>query len=286
MQRSRPDCAAKRNMPSYRDPQMPFGNLECQCGVAVTVRLLTIREGSVEVNRSLTDPGGDGGSARSYVKKGYYLQCQPIRPTVGEVTHVNLRVGSGLALAPQQETLLGSQTLLADVWREDYALPDVSDSETQNDSPYHSENELEVIVNDVCNDGLTLGANVRQWDAAMLDEIEGLAHILEFLDAHLRVLGVFAEGSVADDFLKLDEANTIRNVCLEVLDRLDVVRIKFRVKPIGGDVGSGFSGAQEESKADPRKSSSNNRKLLPSKRVVVEAPTYSSVEQTPMSYPS
>lgn len=55
-----------------------------------------------------------------------------------EVLHVDILVRGSLALAPEEETFLGSHLLNADVL----------DGEPQNDGPDHTEGHLQVAIND------------------------------------------------------------------------------------------------------------------------------------------
>lgn len=70
-------------------------------------------------------------------------QRKSILPTVGKVLHTHVLVTGGLALAPEQQSLLGRKTLLAVQCASKYKvlrysraairnLPDLSDGETEN----------------------------------------------------------------------------------------------------------------------------------------------------------
>ena len=58
-----------------------------------------------------------------------------------EVLHVHVLVGRRLALAPEQEALLGGHLLDRDVL----------DGEPQDDGPDHAQRHLQVTVHDLCN---------------------------------------------------------------------------------------------------------------------------------------
>lgn len=59
-----------------------------------------------------------------------------------EVLHVDILVRGGLALAPEQQALLGSHLLDRDVL----------DGKAKNDGPDHAQGHLDVTINDLCND--------------------------------------------------------------------------------------------------------------------------------------
>lgn len=73
-----------------------------------------------------------------------------------EVLHVDVLVRRRLALAPQQQTLLGGHLLNGNVL----------DGKPQNDRPDHTERHLQVAVDDL------LGTDRHQLHALRRDEVE------------------------------------------------------------------------------------------------------------------
>ena len=69
-----------------------------------------------------------------------------------EVLHVHVLVGGRLALAPEQEALLGGHLLDRDVL----------DGEPQDDGPDHAQRHLQVAVDDLCD---TRGERTLEWEA-------------------------------------------------------------------------------------------------------------------------
>ena len=123
--------------------------------------------------------------------RGFALQCQSIVPARGEVSHFDFVVAGRLALAPQQQTLLGAQTLLVDV----------ADGEAQNKSPNKTQDDLAVAVDDI------FGANICHLNTPPLDEVQRLVDILELLHAELGSGGIAAERFVAQDLEEVDEGD-------------------------------------------------------------------------------
>lgn len=78
-----------------------------------------------------------------------------------EVLHVDVLVGRGLALAPQQETLLGCHFLDGNVLN----------GESQNDGPDHAQGHLEVAVDNL------LGADRHQLHALGRDKVQSFVHV-------------------------------------------------------------------------------------------------------------
>lgn len=78
-----------------------------------------------------------------------------------EVLHIDVLVGCRLALAPQQETLLGGHFLHRNVLN----------GESQNDGPDHSQGHLQVAVDDL------LGADRHQLDALGRDKVQSFVHV-------------------------------------------------------------------------------------------------------------
>lgn len=88
-----------------------------------------------------------------------------------EVLNVDVLVGRRLALAPQQETLLGCHFLDGNVLN----------GEAQDDRPDHAQRHLQVAVNDF------LGTDRHQLDALRRDKVQSFVHV-----GDLRVGGAFA----------------------------------------------------------------------------------------------
>lgn len=78
-----------------------------------------------------------------------------------EVLYIDIFVGGGLALAPQQQALFGCHLLHRNVL----------DGESQDDGPDHAEGHLQVAVDDF------FGADRHQLDALPFDELEGFVDV-------------------------------------------------------------------------------------------------------------
>lgn len=78
-----------------------------------------------------------------------------------EVLYIDIFVGGGLALAPQQQALFGCHLLHRNVL----------DGESQDDGPDHAEGHLQVAVDDF------FGADGHQLDALPFDELEGFVDV-------------------------------------------------------------------------------------------------------------
>lgn len=78
-----------------------------------------------------------------------------------EVLYIDIFVGGGLALAPQQQALFGCHLLHRNVL----------DGESQDDGPDHAEGHLEVAVDDF------LSADRHQLDALPFNELEGFVDV-------------------------------------------------------------------------------------------------------------
>lgn len=82
-----------------------------------------------------------------------------------EVLHINVLVRCCLALAPQKQTLLGSHFLNGNILN----------SETQNDSPDHTERHLQVAINDF------LRTDGHQFDTFRCDEVKSFVDVGDLL---------------------------------------------------------------------------------------------------------
>lgn len=92
-------------------------------------------------------------------------------------------------MAPQQQTLLGTQTLLVDV----------ADGEAQNQGPDQAQDDLAVAVDDI------FGTRVCQLDSSAADEVERLVDVFKLLYTQLGARGIAAEGLVAEDLEQVDQ---------------------------------------------------------------------------------
>lgn len=118
-----------------------------------------------------------------------HLQCQSVVPARGEVTDFDLIVAGRLPLTPQQQTLLGTETLFVDV----------ADGEAQNEGPYQTQDDLAVAVDDI------FGTGIGKLDPPTPDEVERLVDVLKLLHAQLGSGGIAAEGFVAEDLEEVYE---------------------------------------------------------------------------------
>ena len=127
---------------------------------------------------------------------GHDAQSQTVVPARREVAHFDFIVACSLPLAPQQQALLRTQTLLVDV----------ADCEAQNQGPYQTQYDLAVPVDDI------LGTNVGHLDAPPLDVVQRLVDIFEFLHAEFGFGSIAAERFVAQDFEEVDEGDLGQSV--------------------------------------------------------------------------
>lgn len=162
---------------------------------------------------------------------------------------------------------------------------DLGDGEAQDERPDEAEDELPPAVDDICarrrhqrelldrsmqdegpracsETGRTLGPDVGQVDAHLLDAVERLGRVLDLLDAQVRLVVELAERLVRERFLRgavgdrvsgcwragargrgerethdeLDEARAVAEGGAEVLDGEEAARLEARVDPAGEEV--------------------------------------------------
>ena len=107
---------------------------------------------------------------------------QTITPAQVEVLHVDVLVGSGLALAPEQETLLGSHLLNGDVLdgepegKKRSGKFQAVENVPENDGPDHSQGHLDIAINNL------LGTNGHQLHTLAGDEVQSLVHIRDLVE--------------------------------------------------------------------------------------------------------
>ena len=107
---------------------------------------------------------------------------QTITPAQVEVLHVDVLVGCGLALAPEQETLLGGHLLNGDVLdgepegkKKSGKLQAVGNV-PENDGPDHSQGHLDIAINNL------LGTNGHQLHTLAGDEVQSLVHVRDLVE--------------------------------------------------------------------------------------------------------
>lgn len=118
-----------------------------------------------------------------------------------EVLYVDVLVGSRLALAPQQQTLLGGHLLHGDVLN----------GEAQDNRPDHTQSHLQVSIDDL------LGADRDQVDALGGDEVESLVHVGDLVEAHLAAIGL-GERLAGDHLQQQHQLEAVAEVLLDVVD--------------------------------------------------------------------
>lgn len=118
-----------------------------------------------------------------------------------EVLYVDVLVGCRLALAPQQQTLLGGHLLNRDVLN----------GETQDDGPDHTQRHFEIAIDDL------LSANRHQMDTLRCDKVQRLVHIGDFVETHLAAIGL-GQCLARDDLQQQHQLEAIAEVLLDVVD--------------------------------------------------------------------
>ena len=132
-----------------------------------------------------------------------------------KVLHVHVLVRLRLALAPEQQALLGRHLLDADVL----------DGEAQDDRPDHAERHLQIAVDNL------LGADADQLDALALYEAERLVHVGYLVKAHLAAVGL-GQLLARDDLEQQHELEAVAEVLVDLLD-LGAGLAQVRVAPGG-----------------------------------------------------
>lgn len=94
------------------------------------------------------------------------IQCKSVIPACRKVPNLDFFVTGSLPLTPEQEALLGTQSLLVDIA---YCKP-------KNQSPYQTQYNFAIPVHDV------FGADIGHLYATPLDEVQALVDIFESLD--------------------------------------------------------------------------------------------------------
>ena len=126
-----------------------------------------------------------------YIQKR--AERKAIIPGGGKVAHLDVLIACSLPLTPEQKALLRRLALLVNV----------RDCKAQDEGPDETQHDLPVPINDI------LRANVCHLYALASDKVERLVDILEALHAQLGIGGIFAQGLVAQDFEKVDQANAV-----------------------------------------------------------------------------
>ena len=111
-------------------------------------------------------------------------ECQPVAPAQVEVLHIDVLVGGGLALAPQQQTLLGGHLLHRDVLDGEpgsMRLGKELDFEEclnvpEDDGPDHTQGHLDISINNL------LSTNGHKLHTLAGDEVQGLVHIRNLVE--------------------------------------------------------------------------------------------------------
>jgi hypothetical protein len=128
-------------------------------------------------------------------------ESKTVIPAGRKVANFYPLVASGLSLTPQQKTLLSGHALRVDV----------ADSESQDERPYQTQNNLAIAIDDI------LRSNIRHLDPPPSDEVKTFVDILELLHAKLWFGSITAEGFSAEDFEQVDEDNLreLTDQCLQ-----------------------------------------------------------------------
>ena len=107
---------------------------------------------------------------------------QTITPAQVEVLHIDVLVRCGLALAPEQETLLGGHLLNGDVLdgepegkKKSGKLQAVGNV-PENDGPDHSQGHLDIAIDNL------LGTNGHQLHTLAGDEVQSLVHVRDLVE--------------------------------------------------------------------------------------------------------
>ena len=130
-----------------------------------------------------------------------------------EVLDVDVLVGRGLPLAPEEQALLGRHLLHGDVL----------DGEAQDDGPDHAQGHLDVAVDDL------LGADRHELDALAGDEVERLVDVGDLVEAHLAPVRL-GQRLAGDDLEEQHQLEAVPEVLLDVLD-LGAGLAEVRVDP-------------------------------------------------------
>lgn len=118
-----------------------------------------------------------------------------------EVLYVDILVRRRLALAPQQQTLLGGHLLDRNVL----------DGEAQNDRPDHAERHFQIAIDDL------LSANGHQMDALRCNKVQRLVHIRDFVEAHFAAIGL-GQRLPRDHLQQQHQLEAIAEVLLDIVD--------------------------------------------------------------------
>lgn len=118
-----------------------------------------------------------------------------------EVLYVDVLVGRRLALAPQQQTLLGGHLLHGDVLY----------GKTKDDRPDHAQGHLQIAINNL------LGANGHQVYALGGNKVECLVHVGDLVEAHLAAIG-FGQRLTGDHLQQQHQLEAVAEVLLDVID--------------------------------------------------------------------
>lgn len=118
-----------------------------------------------------------------------------------EVLYVDILVGCRLALAPQQQTLLGGHLLNGDILN----------GETQNNGPDHAQRHFEIAIDDL------LGTDRDQMDTLRCNKIQRLVNIGNFVETHLAAIGL-GQCLARDHLQQQHQLEAIAEVLLDVVD--------------------------------------------------------------------
>jgi len=140
-----------------------------------------------------------------------------ILEAVLEVLNVDVTIALGLLLAPEEETLLGTETFLREI----------ADSETKDDGPDHTKSKSDVTITDI------LSTDGNKSNTTLLDESKSLVKVLDLLKTHAGLLVVLAKVGLTDNLKKFDESHTILEASGNILNGISTLLGKMHVAPLG-----------------------------------------------------
>jgi len=144
-------------------------------------------------------------------------ESKTILEAVLEVLNVDVTIALGLLLAPEEETLLGTETFLREI----------ADSETKDDGPDHTKSKSDVTITDI------LSTDGNKSNTTLLDESKSLVKVLDLLKTHAGLLVVLAKVGLTDNLKKFDESHTILEASGNILNGISTLLGKMHVAPLG-----------------------------------------------------
>jgi len=142
-------------------------------------------------------------------------ESKTILEAVLEILNIDITIALGLLLAPEKETLLGTETFLRKI----------ADGETKNDSPDHTESKSDITITDI------LRTDGNKVNTTLLDESESPVKVLDLMETHTGLL-VALDGGFTDNFKKFYQLHTITETSSNILDGITLLS-KMHVAPLG-----------------------------------------------------